>query len=141
MDRAEWLKAVYTAACRVAERHGAGLRKALESRNDDGKVADDIFHVAADTIAASSDLWPFIVFSRHPEPLKDDWRRATNFESAVVQVAVAALAADIRDMLQNLGQRALVTGPLPIPPERGPGGGGAGAEAEAEAEATDGPPQ
>ena len=90
MTREEWLKAVYLAACRVAEKHGAGLRKALESKDDDGRVRDEIFQAAADAIAAGGELWPFIVFSRRPEPKTDAWRKASSFEGAVVQVAVAA---------------------------------------------------
>jgi hypothetical protein len=38
MERNDWLQAVYEAACRVAEKHGAGLRGALESKDDAGEL-------------------------------------------------------------------------------------------------------
>jgi len=108
VDRNEWLKAVYLAACQVAEKHGPGLRAALSAPDGDGRIDAEIFQVAADVIARSGELWPFITFSRHPEPAADAWRRAASFEGAAVQVAVAALAADIRDMLKDLSpSRAL----------------------------------
>lgn len=123
MNRDEWLKAVYQAACRVAERHGRGLRAAVESRDDDGRLAGEIQQVAAESIAAGGELWPFIVFSAHPEPAAADWRAAPSFEGAVVRVAVAALAADTRDLLEGLAVRGSgwgTPGPLPKPgAERG----------------------
>jgi hypothetical protein len=116
VDRNEWLKAVYVAACQVAEKHGPGLRAALESR--DGRLDATVFQVAADAIAQSGELWPFITFSRHPEPAADAWRQAASFEGAAVQVAVAALAADIRDMLKDLSPSRA----LQLQPEKpGPG--------------------
>jgi len=101
MDRSEWLKAVYLAACRVAEKHGAGLRAAVESADDAG-LHGEVRQIAAETIAASAELWPFIQFSAHPEPPGADWRGAPSFEGAAVRVATAALAADIQDLLENL---------------------------------------
>jgi len=102
MQRNDWLKAVYEAACRVAEKHGPGLRKALESKDDAGELRGEVQHIAAETIAAGGELWPFIVYSGHPEPPGADWRSAPSFEGAVVRVATAALAADIWDILDNL---------------------------------------
>jgi hypothetical protein len=120
MDRDEWLKAVYGAACRVAEKHGRGLRAAVESRDDDGRLAGEVGQVAAETIAASRALWPFIVYSAHPEPPGADWRAAPSFEGAAVRVAVAALAADIRDLLEGLAVRGGGWGaPGPAPKGRG----------------------
>lgn len=102
MERNEWLKAVYEAACRVAEKHGPGLRQAIESKDDGGELPNEVLQIAAETIAASGELWPFITFSAHPEPPGADWRGAPSFEGAVVRVATAALAADIEDILESL---------------------------------------
>jgi hypothetical protein len=102
MERSEWLKAVYEAACRVAEKHGAGLRRTIEAEDDAGELRNEVQQVAAETIAAGGEIWPFIVFSAHPEPPEADWRSAPSFEGAVVRAATAALAADIRDILENL---------------------------------------
>lgn len=119
MDRNEWLKAVYVAACQVAEKYGPGLRSALESRAGDGRLDTAVFQVAADAIARAGELWPFITFSRHPEPAANAWRQAASFEGAAVQVAVAALAADIRDMLKDLSpSRALQLQPEKPEPGR-----------------------
>jgi hypothetical protein len=106
MERTEWLKAVYEAACRVAENHGPGLRAAVEGR-DDGQLAGEVNQVATETLAASTDLWPFLRYSRHPEPGSDDWRRAPTFEGAVVRAAAAALGADIFDVLEGLSSGRL----------------------------------
>lgn len=102
MERAEWLKAVYEAACRVAEKHGPGLREALESRDDDGRLSREIDQAAAEVIAGSREIWDFLRHSRHPEPPADDWRRAPSFEGALIRAAVAALGADIGDVLEGL---------------------------------------
>jgi hypothetical protein len=108
MERTEWLKAVYEAACRVAEKHGPGLRAAVESRDDDGRLSREVDEVAAEVLAGNPDLWDFLRYSRHPEPASDEWRRAPTFEGAVVRAAAAALAADIGDVLEGLS-----TGRLP----------------------------
>jgi len=122
MDRSEWLKAVYLAACRVAEKHGPGLRAAVESRDDAGELRAEVQEVAAATIAASAELWPFIVHSAHPEPPEAEWRGAPSFEGAAVRVAAAALAADIQDLLENLSTgRALGLRSEPPAPDAGPG--------------------
>ena len=102
MERNDWLKAVYLAACRVAEKHGPGLRRAIESDDGSGELHNEIQQIAAETIAAAGELWPFITYSAHPEPPQADWRAAPSFEGAVVRVATAALAADIRDILESL---------------------------------------
>ena len=102
MERSAWLKAVYEAACRVAEKHGAGLRQAVESKDDAGELRNEVQQVAADTIAAAGELWPFITYSAHPEPPEAGWRAAPSFEGAAVRVATAALAADIQDILESL---------------------------------------
>ncbi|HOX06363.1 MAG TPA: hypothetical protein PK280_08175 [Planctomycetota bacterium] len=102
MERNEWLKAVYEAACRVAEKHGSGLRRAIESEAGAGELHGEVRQVAAETIAAAGELWPFIVHSAHPEPPGIDWRSAPSFEGAAVRVATAALAADIQDILESL---------------------------------------
>jgi hypothetical protein len=102
MERNDWLKAVYVAACRVAEKHGSGLRKAIESKDDGGELRNEVQQIAAEVIAASGELWPFITFSGHPEPPGADWRAAPSFEGAAVRVATAALAADIEDVLESL---------------------------------------
>jgi hypothetical protein len=102
MERSDWLKAVYEAACRVAEKHGPGLRKALESRDDDGRLSEEIDQTAAEVIAGSGEIWDYLRYSRHQEPPRDDWRRAPTFEGALVRAAVAALAADIGDILDGL---------------------------------------
>jgi len=121
MDRSEWLKAVYLAACRVAEKHGSGLRAAVESAADANELRQEIQQVAAATIAASSAIWPFITFSAHPEPAEAEWRGAPSFEGAAVRVAVAALAADIQDLLENLAaSRALGLRAEPAAPDAGP---------------------
>jgi len=102
MERSDWLKAVYEAACRVAEKHGPGLHRAIESKDDGGELRNEVRQIAAETIAASGELWPFITFSAHPEPPEADWRGASSFEGAVVRVATAALAADIQDIIESL---------------------------------------
>ena len=102
MERAEWLKAVYEAACRVAEKHGPGLRAALESRDDDGRLSGEVAQSAAEVIAGSREIWDYLRYSRHPEPAGDDWRRAPTFEGALIRAAVAALSADIGDVLEGL---------------------------------------
>ncbi|MHC4914358.1 MAG: hypothetical protein ACYTGB_02620 [Planctomycetota bacterium] len=108
MERSAWLKTVYEAACRVAEKHGPGLRKAVESRDDDGRLAGEVAEVASEVIAGCTDIWDFVRYSRHPEPVSDEWRRASTFEGAVVRAAVSALGADINDILEGLA-----TGSLP----------------------------
>ena len=102
MERSEWLKQVYEAACRLAEKHGPGLRAAMESGDADGSLAGRIASTAAEVIAAEREIWPFIHFSRHSEPAGDEWRGAPSFEGAVIRVAVWALSGDIRDMLNEL---------------------------------------
>lgn len=103
VDRDEWVKLVYEAACRVAERHGPGLRAAVEGTGDgDGRLGTIVGQVAAEAIAARSDLWGFLQHSAHAEAAGDDWRKAPSFEGAVVRAASAALSADIRDMLEGL---------------------------------------
>jgi hypothetical protein len=102
MERSAWLKAVYEAACRVAEKHGQGLRKAIESKDDAGELRDEVRLIAAETIAAAGELWPFITYSAHPEPPEAEWRASPSFEGAAVRVATAALAADIWDILISL---------------------------------------
>jgi len=119
MERNEWLKAVYEAACRVAERHGPGLRKAVESSDDDGSLSREVAEVASEVIAGNADIWDFIRHSRHPEPTSDDWRGAPSFEGAVVRAAVSALSADINDILGGLS-----TGRMPTFKEMKPAEGG-----------------
>lgn len=123
MERKEWLKVIYEAACQVAERHGSGLRSAVESKDDDGAFAGEISGVASGLIAASRDIWPFIQHSAHPEPPGDGWRRAGSFEGAVVHAAVAAAGADIRDVLDDLA-----AGRRPTFKAMKPSGAGGGAE-------------
>ena len=123
MERKEWLKVVYEAACRVAERHGPGLRSAVESKDDDGALSGEVFEVASQIIAAHREIWPFLQHSRHPEPSDDEWRRAGSFEGALIQAAVAALGADIRDILEGLS-----TGGALDRAAEGPAGGGGKAE-------------
>lgn len=102
MERSDWVKTVYLAACRVAERHGPGLKAAVGAAPGDERLEELIFREAAAAIAASAQIWPFIQFSAHSEPADDGWRRAASFEGAVVQAAVSALGGDIRDMLRGL---------------------------------------
>ena len=102
MDRDEWVKLVYGAACRVAEKHGPGLRAAVESADDDVRLTGVIDQVAAETLSARSDIWGFLQHSAHAEACGDEWRRAPSFEGALVRAASAALSADIRDMLDGL---------------------------------------
>ncbi len=109
MERSEWLKTVYEASCRVAEKHGPGLRKAVESRDDDGRLAGEVTEVASEVIAGCADIWDFIRYSRHPEPASDEWRRSQTFEGAVIRAAVSALGADIDDVLENLSTGRLPT--------------------------------
>ena len=121
MERSEWLKVVYEAACRVAEKHGPGLRAAVESRDDDGALAGEVAEVAAEVIAAHREIWPFIRHSAHPEPPTDEWRGAGSFEGAVVRAAAAALGADIMDILEGLSAGRVPTVKAMKP--AGPGGG------------------
>ncbi len=123
MERKEWLKVIYEAACQVAERHGPGLRSAVESKDDDGALAGEISEVASELIAANREIWPFIQHSAHPEPPGDGWRRAASFEGAVVHATVAAASADIRDVLEGLA-----TGRVPSIKAMKPSGTGGGAE-------------
>jgi hypothetical protein len=120
MERSEWLKAVYEAACRVAERHGPRLRQAVEGTDDDCWLSREVGQVAAEAIAGRADLWDFIRHSRHPEPASDEWRKAPSFEGAVLRAAVAALSADIHDVLGGLSTGRIpargdmeITGPGP----------------------------
>jgi hypothetical protein len=109
MDRTEWLKVVYEAACKVAERHGPGLRKAVEARDDDGRLSREVAEVASEVIAGEGEIWDFIRHSRHPEPASEDWRRTATFEGAVVRAAVSALSADINDVLGSLSTGRMPT--------------------------------
>jgi hypothetical protein len=102
MERNEWLRVVYEAACRVAEKHGPGLRQAVESRDDDGTLSGEVAEVATEVIAGTAEIWDFIRHSGHPEPASDEWRGAASFEGAVVRAAVAALSADMSDVLGGL---------------------------------------
>ncbi len=102
MERKEWLQIVYEAACQVAESHGSGLKEALRSKDDDGALSREVTQVASEVIAGSDDIFNFIRFSRHPEPIRDDWRQAATFEGALIRAAVSALRADINDILDNL---------------------------------------
>ena len=108
MEREDWLKGVYVAACEVAGKHGSGLREAIESKDDDGSLSREVSEVAADIIANTGEIWEFIRHSRHPEPASDDWRKASTFEGAVLRAAVSALSADIQDILESLA-----TGQMP----------------------------
>lgn len=120
MDRDEWVKLVYEATCRVAERHGPGLRRAVESGSGDGRLSGIIDQVAAETISARGDIWVFLQHSAHAGACGDEWRRAPSFEGAVVRAASAALCADIRDMLDGLsGGAALGPGRTDGGAERG----------------------
>ncbi len=109
MERNEWLKVVYEAGCRVAEKYGPGLRKAVESSDDDGQLSREVTEAASEVIAGNADIWDFIRYSRYPEPASDDWRSAPSFEGAVVRAAVTALGADIRDILGGLSKGSMPT--------------------------------
>ncbi len=123
MERNEWLKVIYEAACQVAEKHGAGLRSAVESKDDAGALAREIGQVASELIAANREIWPFIKHSAHPEPPGDEWRQAGSFEGALVHAAVAAAGADMRDVLE-----ALAVGRVPSLKDMKPSDAGGGAE-------------
>jgi hypothetical protein len=133
MERREWLAILYREANLFLERHGrsgAGGELRPEELDD---FEPELHAQAAQALRESEHLEAFIKYSLLRDPSPELWRGENRWESAVLAVAAACLAHDLKGVAAKI-----MAGELPRWPSANIRIEPAGAERQAEAPAGDG---